>query len=71
MIAGEVKDYSDDFDDFDGDPDDLRCHYCRGEGWGIIGCDWDSDDPVNEFPGEIQRCPCCYGSGKADDCTFW
>lgn len=61
-----------DDEDFDGDPDAQWCHYCCGEGWGIIGDDWDSDDPINgPYPGESQRCPCCGGSGKAEDCTFW
>ena len=48
------------------------CHYCHGEGWGVIGCDWDSDDAINgPYPGQIQKCPCCHGTGKAKDCTFW
>jgi hypothetical protein len=62
----------------DNEPDDsywdesCDCHYCGGEGWGIVGTDWDSDDPINgPYPGEIERCPCCGGSGDADDCTFW
>lgn len=51
---------------------DTTCHYCGGEGWGIVGCDWDSDDPINgPYDGETQKCPCCHGSGKAKDCTFW
>lgn len=61
------------YDDYDG-PSDLsdRCHYCGGDGWGIVGCDWNSDDPINgPYDGEIERCPCCHGSGKAKDCTFW
>jgi hypothetical protein len=63
------------------DPDDFeyqdfdeggRCHYCGGDGWGIVGCDWDCDDAINgPYPGEIQRCPCCNGSGNSEDCTFW
>lgn len=60
-----------DDDDFDYDPD-RNCHYCGGEGWGVVGCDWDCDDPINgPYDGEIERCPCCHGSGKAEDCTFW
>lgn len=48
------------------------CHYCGGDGYGIVGTDWDSDDPVNgPYDGEIEKCPCCNGSGKAKDCTFW
>lgn len=48
------------------------CHYCHGEGYGIVGCDWDSDDPINgPYNGDIQKCPCCGGSGESKDCTFW
>lgn len=47
------------------------CHYCGGEGWGISGDSWPVDDPVNDAPGEIEKCPCCHGSGLAKDCTFW
>lgn len=62
----------DDQDWYDGDPDSQHCHYCGGEGYGMVGCDWDSDDPINgPYDGEIQKCPCCRGSGDAKDCTFW
>lgn len=55
-----------------GDPEELSCHYCHGEGYGVVGTDWDSDDPINgPYDGEIEKCPCCHGSGKAGDCTFW
>lgn len=48
------------------------CHTCGGEGWGVVGSDWDSDDPINgPYDGEIERCPNCRGSGKAKDCTYW
>lgn len=48
------------------------CWQCHGEGAVVIGGDWDSDDPVNgPYPGQIQRCPCCCGTGKAKDCTYW
>ncbi len=58
-------------DDFYYD-DERNCHYCGGEGYGIVGTDWDSDDPINgPYDGEIEECPCCNGSGKAEDCTFW
>lgn len=57
-------------DDYDRDPD-ASCHYCRGEGWGLAGVDWGNDDPVNTPDGEVEVCPCCGGSGDADDCTFW
>lgn len=65
------------------EPDDLReddeyddgehaCWHCGGEGWGIVGDDWDSDDPINgPYDGEVERCPCCHGTGNAKDCTFW
>jgi hypothetical protein len=72
---------SDDREDIDepycdcGDPDCPDCgdcHYCGGDGWGIVGTDWDTDDAINgPYDGEVQRCPCCHGSGKAKDCTFW
>jgi hypothetical protein len=59
-----------DDDEYDDRP--RACWHCGGEGWGIIGDDWESDDPINgPYPGEIERCPCCHGSGKAEDCTFW
>ena len=56
----------------DYDDDDEFCWQCGGDGWGIVGVDWDSDDPINgPYNGEIERCPCCGGSGKAEDCTYW
>ena len=49
-----------------------RCHYCGGDGFGIIGVDWDSDDAINgPYDGEIEQCPCCSGTGDAKDCVFW
>lgn len=43
-----------------------------GEGYGIVGTDWDSDDPINgPYDGEIERCNNCRGSGLAKDCTYW
>ena len=49
-----------------------NCWYCHGEGWGVVGDDWDCTDGVNgPYPGETEKCPCCHGSGKAKDCTFW
>jgi hypothetical protein len=60
-----------DYWDEDGEPQ-YNCHYCGGEGSGIVGTDWDSDDPINgPYDGEVERCPCCRGSGKAEDCSFW
>lgn len=47
-------------------------HYCGGDGYGIVGTDWDTDDAVNgPYDGEVQKCPCCHGSGQSKDCTFW
>ena len=63
-----------DDDHYGGDDytDDPTCHYCGGDGYGIVGTDWDSDDPINgPYDGEIERCPCCGGTGKASDCRFW
>ena len=55
----------------DFDTDEL-CWYCDGEGFGIVGVDWDCDDGVNgPYDGETETCPCCHGTGRADDCTFW
>ena len=48
----------------------AECWHCCGEGWGFIGTDWD-DDPLWNPPGSYVRCPCCGGSGEAQDCTFW
>ena len=63
-ISGE---YDDDCDD-----ESYGCHYCGGDGWGIVGVDWDSDDYINgPYDGEIERCPCCHGSGLEKDATFW
>lgn len=48
------------------------CHYCGGKGHGIVGVDWESDDPINgPYEGESEECPCCGGSGSAEDCKFW
>jgi hypothetical protein len=65
--------WEDDCDDEPHDPwMDDECWQCGGEGWGVVGNDWDSDDSINgPYPGEVQRCPCCRGSGKAKDCWYW
>ena len=48
------------------------CHTCHGEQWGIIGGDWESEDPINgPYEGDIERCPNCGGTGKEKDCTYW
>jgi len=68
MINGPVVD--EDFDD--DDPDLELCHTCRGDGWGIVGVDWDSDDYINgPYDGEVSPCPNCGGSGLEKDCTYW
>jgi hypothetical protein len=55
----------------DGEEDEF-CHYCWGEGWGIVGVNWDCDDPINgPYYGELEPCPCCGGSGLVEDATFW
>ncbi len=67
------EDPQDDYDSFGDDFDEDRfCHYCDGEGFGIVGTDWDCSDGVNgPYDGEVERCPCCGGSGMAKDCAFW
>ena len=51
---------------------DPPCWQCEGKGWGIIGVNWDCDDSVNgPYDSELEKCPCCSGSGDADDCTYW
>lgn len=56
----------------DHDYEDGRCHTCQGQGWGIVGVDWDTDDGVNgPFDGDVVKCPNCHGSGKAEDCWYW
>ena len=63
------------YDDTQWDDDDWEneiCHHCNGDGWGIVGVDWDSDDYINgPYNGEIERCPYCHGSGKAKDVMVW
>jgi len=46
------------------------CWQCGGEGCGVTGDDW-SVDPLWEQEGVVADCPCCRGSGKAKDCTYW
>jgi hypothetical protein len=59
-------------DEFDlSDPLDDLCPTCGGDGWGIVGTDWDCDDAINgPYNGQIERCPNCRGSGKLKDCEF-
>lgn len=47
---------------------DCDCWYCGGEGWGIVGTNWDSHDPINgPYDGEIERCPI----GKVPETFFF
>ncbi len=58
--------------DMDDDPATEPCHYCHGDGFGIVGLDWDGADGVNgPYEGECETCPCCNGSSKEADATFW
>lgn len=64
-------------DDYIGDEQEL-CWQCGGDGYMVAGVDIDLDDPVNNCDwsmgcdaGEVGKCPCCHGSGKAKDCTYW
>lgn len=57
------------YDDLYDPEDDRECWQCGGDGWGIVGQDWSGSDW--NVDGEIQRCPCCGGSGDAKDCTYW
>jgi hypothetical protein len=62
---------SEDADPYDEDRE-SDCYYCGGQGVGIVGLDWDTDDAINgPYDGETEKCPCCNGSGLAKDCTFW
>lgn len=68
MKTAQIDEFIDDFDYQEYEP----CHFCDGDGWGIVGLNWDCDDPVNgPYDGEIEACPCCGGSGKEQDATFW
>lgn len=62
-----------DYDDFgDDDPDTQPCHTCRGDGYGIVGTDWDCTDGINgPYPGETEKCWNCHGSGLEKDCWIW
>lgn len=57
---------------FDDELDNPRCWQCGGHGWGIVGVDWECDDAINgPYDGETETCPCCGGSGRAEDCRYW
>ncbi|MGH2352514.1 MAG: hypothetical protein ACRDI2_23800 [Chloroflexota bacterium] len=57
----------DDFND-----DEPECMTCHGQGWGIVGVDWDSDDPINgPYDGEAETCWNCHGSGLAKEQWLW
>jgi hypothetical protein len=75
-LTAETAQLNDDFDDEEGfnpdEPNEELCHTCGGDGWGIVGVDWESDDPINgPYDGEIEKCPNCGGSGLAKDCWYW
>ena len=56
----------------DEDENDNPCPHCHGEGWGIIGVDWECDDPINgPYDGDIEKCPFCNGSGREEDVWIW
>lgn len=63
-----LADHDHDDDEFDSD---RFCWRCGGDGFGIVGSDWDNDDPINEDDGTIERCDCCGGTGLAEDCRYW
>lgn len=71
-MLGEDLGVDDFLDEMVDDDDERVCSYCGGEGFGIVGVDWDTDDAINgPYDGEIERCPNCAGSGDGDDMTFW
>ncbi len=48
------------------------CTYCDGDGFGIVGTDWDCEDGINgPYDGETEECPNCHGTGRAKDMAFW
>jgi hypothetical protein len=48
------------------------CHECQGDGIGHVGTDFECDDAINgPYDGELIDCPCCGGSGRAEDCRYW
>jgi ribosomal protein S27AE len=55
-------------DDSDHDDAPALCPTCGGDGWCIVGLDYDVEDGVNgPFDGETERCPNCGGTGRAAD----
>lgn len=58
-------------DDRYDDEDVAICWRCDGEGFGVVGLDWDNDDPINDDDGDAETCDCCGGSGLAEDCVYW
>jgi len=54
-----------------------ECHFCDGDGFVFLDIDT-IDDPINMCDwksggelGDIVKCTCCGGSGKAKDCTWF
>lgn len=64
-------DPNDDEYDLCSDPFDDLCPDCGGDGWGVVGTDFQTDDAINgPYDGEIIRCPNCRGSGLLKDCQY-
>lgn len=58
-------------DGHDLDDEAGACHECGGDGY-VMGEDIaDRYDYGWIDPSEVYTCPCCNGSGKAEDCTYW
>lgn len=52
--------------------EEFSCWYCGGEGWGIVGTDWDTDDAINgPYDGEVEKCPCCRCHNLLDRKKNW
>ena len=72
-VAAEGFPFSSDLDQFKLLWDDLNAK--RGFGWDANPWVWVLSfrrvEVNGPYPGESQICPCCGGSGKAEDCTFW
>src|SRR5262245_28544980 len=55
--------FDDECDDFDDDVEVYLRHYSGGDGCGIVGLDWDSDELINgPYDGDTERCQCRYAA---------